>query len=316
MKKMKDNFLAKWLNDELSDKDLVSFKDSEDFKSYNKIVSTLDRLEAPAFDAAASLATFKANHLATPQIKVEETRETKVIKFTPWKAISSIAAALIFMVSIYTYYNTLDTSFNTNLAQQTEIMLPDNSEVILNAGSQLSFNKKNWNDEREVSLNGEAFFKVEKGQKFDVVTNDGIVSVLGTQFNVNNRENIFEVTCFEGLVSVTFNGTTTKLPAGTSFTVVNGEVVNTEAPNSLVPSWTVNESSFRSMPLSIVIAEIERQHDIVIETSNIDLNKNFTGNFSNKDVNLALRSISIPLNLIFEIQDKKVKLYANNNKAE
>lgn len=309
---MKDTFLAKWINDELSEQELLSFKESKEFGSFNKIISTLDRLEAPAFDEAASFATFKANHLANTPSKVAE---PKVIKFTSWKTITSIAAAIVFMVGFYSYYTSLDTSYNAELAQQIEVVLPDNSEVMVNAGSEISFNKRNWDDTREVTLDGEAFFKVEKGQKFDVLTSDGVVSVLGTHFNVNNRKDFYQVTCFEGLVSVAYNGTTTKLPAGTSFTVLNGEVVNAEAPGTLAPSWTTGyQSTFKSMPLSIVIAELERQHDIVIETSNIDLTKSFTGSFNNKEVNLAIRSISIPLNLIFEIEDKKVKLYANNKK--
>ncbi len=309
---MKDNFLAKWLNDELDSSELQELQQAPEFESYNKIVSTLDKLDAPAFDEKAAFASFKSNYLATPQIKEEQ--ETKVIKMNVWKPILRIAAVVVLAVGFYTYFNTLDTSVATDLAEMTEITLPDNSEVIVNAGSEISFNENSWNDNREVNLKGEAFFKVAKGQKFDVVTTDGIVSVLGTQFNVNNREGLFQVTCYEGLVSVAYNDEITKLPAGTTFTVLNGEVVSKEAPTSAVPSWTQNESSFRSMPLAIVVAELERQHNIVIETENIDLNKNFTGNFSNNDVNLALKSISIPLNLIFDIQDKKVILYAENNK--
>ncbi|NER16153.1 FecR family protein [Spongiivirga citrea] len=309
---MKDNFLAKWLNDELESSELQELQKTPEFESYNKIISTLDKLEAPAFDEKAAFASFKSNYLATPQIKEE--KETKVIKMNVWKPILRIAAVVVLAVGFYTYFNTLDTSVATDLAQMSEITLPDNSEVIVNAGSEISFNKNSWNENREVNLKGEAFFKVAKGQKFDVVTTDGIVSVLGTQFNVNNREGLFQVTCYEGLVSVAHKGQVTKLPAGTAFTVLNGEVVSKESPTTQVPSWTINESSFKSMPLGIVIAELERQHNVVIETQNLDLNKNFTGNFSNNDVNLALKSISIPLNLIFDIQDKKVILYAENNK--
>jgi len=309
---MKDNFLAKWLNDELDSSELQELQQTPEFESYNKIVSTLDKLEAPAYDEKAAFASFKSNYLAAP--KVEAEKETKVIRMNVLKPILRIAAVIVLAVGFYTYFNTLDTSVATDLAQMTETILPDNSEVIVNAGSEISFNKKNWEENREVNLKGEAFFKVAKGQKFDVVTTDGIVSVLGTQFNVNNREGLFQVTCYEGLVSVAFENQVTKLPAGTTFTVLNGEVISQESPKTLVPSWTQNESSFRSMPLGIVVAELERQHNIVIETENIDLKKNFTGNFSNNDVNLALKSISIPLNLIFDIQDKKVILYAENNK--
>jgi ferric-dicitrate binding protein FerR (iron transport regulator) len=78
--------------------------------------------------------------------------------------------------------------------------LPDQSQVLLNAGSQASFKSWDWSSNRAVSLQGEAYFKVAKGQKFTVETNLGSVTVLGTQFNVKARDNRFEVTCYEGKV--------------------------------------------------------------------------------------------------------------------
>ena len=45
-----------------------------------------------------------------------------------------------------------------------------------------------WKNERSVNLDGEGFFKVAKGSKFDVETSAGTVSVVGTQFNVKNRK--------------------------------------------------------------------------------------------------------------------------------
>ena len=45
------------------------------------------------------------------------------------------------------------------MAEQTTVTLPDNSEVFLNAASEVRFNDKSWEDKREVNLKGEAFFK-------------------------------------------------------------------------------------------------------------------------------------------------------------
>ena len=115
------------------------------------------------------------------------------------------------------YFTSLDSITTTDLAEHTEVYLPDSSQVILNAESKISFNKKTWDENRNVTLEGEAFFKVAKGKRFTVATESGIITVLGTQFNVENRKNFFEVTCYEGLVSVTYNNKETKLAAGTSF---------------------------------------------------------------------------------------------------
>jgi ferric-dicitrate binding protein FerR (iron transport regulator) len=64
--------------------------------------------------------------------------------------------------------------------------------LILNAASKLSFNEKKWADQRALTLEGEAFFKVQKGQTFSVNTTAGVITVLGTQFNVKERKTILK----------------------------------------------------------------------------------------------------------------------------
>ncbi len=148
-------------------------------------------------------------------------------------------------------------------------------------------------------LVSEAYFKVEKGSQFDVVTWLGKVSVLGTQFNVKQRVNYFEVICYEGLVSVSYKGKEIKLPAGKTFKLIDGAVVEGETKDS-VPSWAEkNMSSFKSVPYSEVIKEFERQYNIKVETNSIDAEQLFTGSFTNNDEELALKSITLPLQLKF-----------------
>ena len=44
---MEDNYLAKWLNNELSKEELEEFKKSGEYASYQRIVDAADQLEAP-----------------------------------------------------------------------------------------------------------------------------------------------------------------------------------------------------------------------------------------------------------------------------
>ena len=62
------------------------------------------------------------------------------------------------------------------------ITMPDKSVITLNADSRLSFVEGNWMNNRSVSLEGEAFFDVKKGTKFEVNSEVGKVTVLGYQF--------------------------------------------------------------------------------------------------------------------------------------
>ena len=301
IKIMQENHLAKWLNNELSVAELEEFKNSEGYASYERIANASDSLKAPDFDLEAALLAVKNKRTL---------QETKVVQLHPFKKFIRVAAAIaILLAGSYFFLNFSNEKISTAYAETKEVVLPDHSEVILNADSELAYNKKNWSENRNLSLKGEAFFKVAKGERFTVSTDNGTVAVLGTQFNVENREGFFEVTCFEGLVSVTFNGKETKLPAGNSFVSIHGDIILNEKQSPSAPAWINAESSFKSTPLKFVFDEFERQHNIIVETKNIDVNQLFTGTFSNADVSLALKSISTPSQIKFKLEGNKVLFY-------
>lgn len=299
---MQNNYLAKWLNDELTDAELAEFKKSEAYETYQKIKESASQLESPEFDVDKAWESIE-------QYKTKE--ETKVFILSPFKKFLRVAAVIaVLLAGSFFYLNTLNESFTTDYAENKSITLPDASEVILNAESELAFSEKKWDKNRNVELKGEAYFKVAKGKKFTVKTTQGLVTVLGTQFNVETRKNYFEVTCFEGLVSVTINGKETKLPAGNSILTIDGNTTMMKATVNGVPSWLSKESSFKSIPLHYVMDELERQYNIEVVTEGIDTAQLFTGTFSNDNLELALKSISVPLQIKFNLDGDKVLFYA------
>ncbi|WP_273565977.1 FecR family protein [Maribacter halichondriae] len=301
---MQENYLAKWLNNELTEAKLAEFKLSDEYASYQRILEASNSLEAPEFDANQAFTALKNK---------QTLNSTKVVQLHPFKKFLRVAAAIaVLLTGSYFYLNSLDENISTQYAENKEVVLPDASTIILNADSQISYNEKKWDEKRNIALEGEAFFKVAKGKRFTVATENGTVTVLGTQFNVENRGDFFEVTCYEGLVSVTFNEKETKLPAGTSFMVIHGKIVDAEAPNTNVPAWMNDESSFKSIPLKYVLNEFERQHNIKVETQNVDTDQLFTGTFSNTETELALQSISVPSRIKFKLEGNKVLFYAEN----
>ena len=300
---MQENYLAKWLNNELTEEELAEFNKSAEYASYQKLKEVSSTLEAPKFDADQVWASLKNKR---------ESSKSKVVQLRPFTKLMRVAAAIavIAVASIF-YFNSLDETISTQYAERAEVILPDASEIVLNADSEVSYSKKKWDKKRNVSLKGEAFFKVAKGKRFTVTTPEGTVAVLGTQFNVENRKGLFEVTCFEGLVSVTFQNKEFKVPAGSSFLAINGEIRPTIAPTTTLPYWMNNESNFKSIPLSYVLDEFERQYNVTVEVKDIDTTQLFTGTFSNTDIDLALESISVPVNIQFKKLDgNKVVFYA------
>jgi len=302
---MQENYLAKWLNNELTELELAEFKKSDEYATYSRIVETSGTLQSPDFDEETALMSLKNKRIQN---------ETKVVQLRPFKRFMQVAAAVVvLMVGAYFYMNSLNQTFSTEYAERSDIKLPDTSEVILNADSEISFSEKNWNENRNVRLTGEAFFKVAKGKKFRVTTEAGDVTVLGTQFNVEQRKGFFEVSCFEGLVSVSHKGKETKVPAGASFFVVNNEINLETTQKNGTPSWMHKESSFKSIPLHYVFDEFQRQHNIIVSSENIDTNQLFTGTFSNTDAKLALKSISVPSQIKFTFDGNKVLFYAEKD---
>jgi transmembrane sensor len=297
---MRENYLAKWLNNELSEEELKSFRESPEFNTYQKIVNTASGLEGADFDVEEALA------------KVRETSKPgsgKVVRMSSYRWVVRIAAAIVVFLGIaFLYMNSMGDRIHTDYAQQTVVSLPDASEVMMNAGSDISFNQQDWDTERHLKLNGEAYFKVAKGQVFTVETQAGTVTVLGTQFNVLQRGAIFVVTCYEGLVRVDAPGATHELPAGTGFRMVGTEAATFDTSKTK-PSWTDAESSFQSMPLAFVLEELERQYGVAVETKNVEKTTLYTGSFSNTNLELALQSISTPLQLKYSVEGDKVLIY-------
>lgn len=293
--------ILKWFNNELSGKEIEDLKQSEDLQTLEKITHYASQLETSKVDAQAALEAFKTRNHTNKKTKVRSLN---------FKTFYKVAAVLVVMLtsSYFLFFNNIK-SFETQIAQTKTFNLPDNSEVTLNAASKITFNEKKWKEKRDLTLEGEAYFKVQKGQTFSVNTSDGVVKVLGTHFNVKQHNNYFEVNCYEGLVSVTYNSETIKLPPGKSFRVINGHIENVEDFNAQNPSWLQQESSFNSIPLDQVIAELERQYDIKIKVEGVDTSKLFTGSFTHTNEKIALQAVTIPLKLSYKIQGKTIIFY-------
>ena len=293
----KKELIKKWLDNNLNSEEQKALEQLEDYKTIIRIDGALKSFKSPNFDIDDNYTDI--SHKL-------QLNEKKAIQWH--KPLLRIAAILAICFSVYFYSTTLNTEVNTQIAQQTNVELPDASSVNLNANSTLTFNKKNWEDSRKVNLNGEAFFKVAKGKKFDVITDYGTISVLGTQFNVKQRKNYFEVTCYEGLVAVNYKNNSTKLKPGNKFLVIDGKLYTHEKETTAQPTWLRGESSFKNVALKHVISELENQYAINITIGNIDNTRLFTGTFTHKNLDLALQSVTIPLNLRYNKSGNSIVL--------
>ncbi len=293
----REALILKWLNNDLNDQEFEAFKALEDYDELVKLNQNLQGFKADTYDSETEL----QNVLTA--IKTEQTPKIHWLK-----PLMRVAAVLAICFSVYYFTTTLDTTITTQLAQKTTVELPDASTVSLNAKSLLAYNKNDWKKERDVDLQGEAFFKVAKGSSFNVKTTSGTVTVYGTQFNVKQRDNYFEVICYEGLVGVTYNTKETKLKPGDSFLVIDGKIIAKEKEYRSTPSWLNNESDFKSIPFKQVVAEFERQYEVEVTLMNVDSTQLFTGSFTHDNLDVALKSIALPLQVTYSKQNNTIIL--------
>lgn len=280
---MEENYkLAKWLNDEMSEEELIEFQSEADFHLYQKIKK---------FSAELSTADFKEDEVLSKVLATKKA-QPKVIAMQPnW--FLRIAAILVIGFGLYFGYNNFSTTTElADNAKQTTFSLPDNSEVVLNSGSEIAYKKWNWDSNRNLELKGEAYFKVAKGKKFQVNTELGTVSVLGTQFNVKARNNRFDVTCFEGRVKVNYKNQEVIITKGQTVAFENDEQIIAQNTSDTKPLWTSNEIGFEKEKIVNVLKEIERTYAVTIDAKNVMSEQLFTGKLPANNSEVALQIIA------------------------
>ncbi|WP_218599591.1 FecR family protein [Polaribacter sp. NJDZ03] len=299
-----ETLLAKWVSGEMTKEELSAFKKSEDYKLFVRIKEEATLFKRPKFNKEEVFS--KIVNEITENKKVISLKADKKSKVFSLKNIMSVAATLLLLVSTF-YFLNFNTDINTGFGEKRTIMLPDNSTVILNAKSSLSYNKKNWKQDRTLELEGEGYFKVAKGSKFQVKTTEGIISVLGTQFTVFEEEDFLTVTCFEGKVKVERKDIVVILTKGQTFSQYKDTVPLKIGTKKVNPDWLKQESSFVSAPLLVVLKSIEKQYHIKMINLELKKDKLYTGSFVHTNLKQALDAVLLPMNISYTISnDKKI----------
>lgn len=282
----KKRLLARWLNNDLSQDEVAEFEASPDFEKYQKIKEYTSHLEVNDLDENAILSKILRQKKIAPKV---------VPLYRKW--MFRVAAILVLTLGITIVLNFfVPQTKKADFGEKTSFTLPDNSEVVLNSGSEINYKKWNWNDNRQIELKGEAYFRVSKGKQFEVLTNLGKVSVLGTQFNVKARNNRFDVVCYEGRVKVNYKHFQVLLIHGQSVTFENGKQLNTSI-NSLKPEWMNDQICFYKENIKSLLDEVQRQYNITIELNSKDTVSLFTGKLPANDLDVALQIISTTYHL-------------------
>ncbi len=120
------------------------------------------------------------------RIKEDKAELTIDVYKSQWFKLA-VAAAIFILLGITAFMRLYTKTVYCPAGSHIIADLPDGSSVHMNANSTIKYHPFWWNISRELSFSGEAYFEVEKGNKFEVVSSVGKTAVLGTCFNIYSR---------------------------------------------------------------------------------------------------------------------------------
>lgn len=283
----------------------------------------------------------------------EETIETPVVAIKKHGYLKYAAVLLIFLLAaglIYRYYGSSKAAsyavfMETKNGERKEITLPDGTHIWLNGGSKLAYKHSFGKEDRDIRLEGEAFFDVahNKSLPMYVEAKNMVIKVVGTSFNVRSYpdEANTETCLVDGIIELYVNK---NLKHGEPIHVVPGEKIKIQAQEaeaetakeevavvqpeklkiqksqflkkdpSIQPSeiaWKDNTLAFDAEPLAVIISKLEKWYNIPIVLKNKALAENLvSGSFKDTDIETVLFWIKESgLNLNYTINNNQITIY-------
>ena len=242
-------------------------------------------------------------------------------RFSHWHKVTATAAAVLLMLlGVWQVFLNVPASHEaTGFGETKSLVLPDGSEVVLNAKSSIRYRDWQGNDNREIELVGEAFFSVvhtEDNRKFTVHSNGVAIEVLGTEFNVNNRRGMTQVVLKSGKVLLNLPQEESDV-AGSPLHMKPGDLVEVSEKDQKITrrvvdpekyaSWTKDVLTFDNVPLSQVFEMIQDNYGYNVNVVDEGIgNKIFDAEISSKDIDLIIRILSRSFNLEIEKQGQEL----------
>lgn len=268
--------------------------------------------------------------------RIEEKSNGSFIKkiFIAYSRIAAILVIPLFLALSFLYFEFDQYLFQKNVfvdivspaGSRTSLNLPDGSIVWLNGDSHIRYPAV-FGKNREVKIEGEAFFKVKSDKKhpFLVSAKDIVVKATGTQFNVMAYDDIPKVSVIlkEGKITVenqqhTFKKEMTpgyelryaKKPPSISYKEIDTENYS---------SWISGRLIFSYAPFSEVVERMGKWYGIDIEIVDKELLQlHFKATFVNENIEEALKLLQSTATFKYEFSKRdnkkegsieKIKIY-------
>ena len=202
--------------------------------------------------------------------------------------------------------------------QRINITLVDGTNVWLNARTSLSYPVKFGKNNRQVVLDGEAYFDVtkDKSKPFIVQTDNYNVEVLGTQFDVNaySETGEFETTLMSGSVKVASASDSTQkitLKPNNKVILQDGKLHVTAVDDYNPYRWKEGLICFKNETFTSIMKDFEKYYGLTIQVKNKNVFKYvYTGKFRQTDgIDYALRVLQKDIKFTYQRDDENQIIY-------
>ncbi|WP_278705049.1 FecR family protein [Parabacteroides goldsteinii] len=202
--------------------------------------------------------------------------------------------------------------------QRINITLVDGTNVWLNARTSLSYPVKFGKNNRQVVLDGEAYFDVtkDKSKPFIVQTDNYNVEVLGTQFDVNaySETGEFETTLMSGSVKVASASDSTEkitLKPNNKVFLQDGKLHVTAVDDYNPYRWKEGLICFKNETFTSIMKDFEKYYGLTIQVKNKNVFKYvYTGKFRQTDgIDYALRVLQKDIKFTYQRDDENQIIY-------
>lgn len=252
--------------------------------------------------------------------EVKPAGQTRVVRM-PWlrkagKVAAVLAGCLLLTAAVLVYLNRRsEVSVRTAYGEIRSVMLPDSSLVVLNGNSRLRY-AGDWDEAetREVWIEGEAFFTVthkSNNQRFIVNTSDDFkVQVLGTRFNVDNREDAVEVVLNEGSIQLQYAGEETlnlKPDTYVRYEKSTATLERKQVRSEHYSSWVDRREYFDNASLSSVVALLENTYGYTVEVKDPSvLDKKVVGSMPTGSMENFMKALSGAVGLDISVEGRHI----------
>ena len=243
-------------------------------------------------------------------------RQVHLLSFTVQKAAAVIGGLLVVSL-LYLLTLSEDTvRIETAFGEVKRYVLPDNSVVILNGNSSIEYGSWSDDEERSVSLHGEAYFSVRHTsdhKKFVVrIPGEFEVEVLGTEFNVTARESNTSVVLNSGAVRLhgfsTDSAIIMKPGERVALQSSRQAIVKTVVDTERYISWKDHKLIFDDTPLREIITLLEETHGYTVTVNDESLmDETFTGAIPDNDINILVMGLN-KIGLDVTVNDKRMNI--------